>query len=112
MDNLEKYRDIIEQSLSEYTKIPYSYSDIKTLSVFDRNADRYLLIEAGWDKDGVRVSGLLVHVALKDGKIWIHYDGTEDGVAADFEAAGVPKSQIVLGFHPPEIRPYTEYAAA
>lgn len=45
-------------------------------------------------------------------KIWILRDGTEEGIATDLEQAGVPKQQIVLGFHPPAIRPYTEYAVA
>lgn len=39
-------------------------------------------------------------------------DWTERGVAADLEEAGIPKSEIVLGFQPPEVRPFTEYAAA
>jgi hypothetical protein len=33
-------------------------------------------------------------------------------VAGDLEAAGVPKTDIVLGFQPPQVRPHTEYAAA
>jgi XisI protein len=43
-------------------------------------------------------------------KIWIHRDGLEDGIANELVKAGIPKTQIVLGFHPPNIRPYTEFA--
>ncbi len=46
------------------------------------------------------------------GKIWIQRDGTEEGIAADLERAGIPKEHIVLGFRPPELRPYTGYAVA
>jgi len=53
-----------------------------------------------------------VHVEIIGGKIWIQADWTERGVAADIEEAGIPKSDIVLGFQPPHIRPYTEYAVA
>lgn len=49
---------------------------------------------------------------LIDGKIWIQRDGTEEGIAADLERAGIPKEHIVLGFRPPELRPYTGYAVA
>jgi hypothetical protein len=66
---------------------------------------------AGWDKTG-RVHGSLVHVDLLDGKFWIQRDGTEHGIATDLEAAGVPKSQIVLAWKPPHIRKHTEYAVA
>ena len=31
-------------------------------------------------------------------------------VAEDLELAGIPKSDIVLGFHPADVRPHTEYA--
>ncbi|NES01611.1 MAG: XisI protein [Okeania sp. SIO2F4] len=40
----------------------------------------------------------------------MHEDGLEDGIANDLVNAGLPKSQIVLGFHPPEVRPHTEFA--
>ena len=79
--------------------------------VFDRTRDRYLWMDVGWDKDR-RVHGCLVHIDLIDGKIWIQRDGTEDGIAADLERAGIPKEDIVLGFRPPELRPYTGYAVA
>ncbi|HDN26052.1 MAG TPA: hypothetical protein ENG03_02940 [Thioploca sp.] len=44
-------------------------------------------------------------------KLWIQRDDTEDGVAQELVNAGIPKDQIVLGFHPAEVRPHTEYAA-
>jgi hypothetical protein len=65
----------------------------------------------GWENDK-RVHGCLVHMDIIDGKIWIQRDGTEDGMALDLVRAGIPKQEIVLAFHPPHRRPYTEYAAA
>ncbi len=38
------------------------------------------------------------------------WNGTEDDIAADLVAAGVPKSDIVLGFQSPFMRQFTEYA--
>ena len=54
----------------------------------------------------------MVHLDIIDGKIWIQRDGTEDGIATDLEAAGIPKSDIVLAFHPQRLRKYTEYAVS
>jgi hypothetical protein len=51
-------------------------------------------------------------VEIINDKIWIHRDGLEDGIANDLVRAGIPKSQIVLGFHPPKIRQYTEFAVS
>jgi hypothetical protein len=65
----------------------------------------------GWDA-GKRVHFPLVHIEIVDGKVWIEKDNTEDGVAEELVQAGMPKSHIVLGFCPPEVRKHTEYAVA
>ncbi|MCI0698877.1 XisI protein [candidate division KSB1 bacterium] len=111
MDTLETYRQIIETVLDEYTRIPYAHGDFHTEAVFDRVKDRYLLVNVGWD-NGRRVHGSLVHIDIINGKLWIQRDGTEHGVAKELVKAGIPKDRIVLAFHPPEIRPHTEYAVA
>jgi len=49
-------------------------------------------------------------VEIKDDKIWIERDGTEIGVASELVAAGVPKQDIVLAFHAPYKRQFTEFA--
>lgn len=99
---LEQYRQVIETMLSEYAAMPYSYAPIHSEVVFDRVHDRYLWMDVGWDGDH-RVHGCLVHIDLVDGKIWIQRDGTEEGIAADLERAGIPKEHIVLGFRLPEV---------
>ena len=70
-----------------------------------------VLLEAGWDR-GLRVHGALIHIDIIDGKLWIQHDGTERGIADELVMAGVPKDRIVLGFRPPKLRPFTDYAAA
>ena len=69
------------------------------------------LITHGWE-NGVRVHGCVTHLEIIDDKIWIHRDGLEDGIANDLVRAGISKSQIVLAFHPPEIRAHTEFAVS
>ena len=65
----------------------------------------------GWEND-VKVHGCLVHLEIIDKKIWIHRDGLEDGIASDLVRAGIPKSDIVLAFHPPDVRKFTEFAVS
>jgi XisI protein len=108
--SLDSYRSIIEQVLTEFSKYPYAYGQIERQLVFDRTRDHYLLMSVGWDNQ--RVHGCLIHIDLIDGKCWIQRDGTETGIAHELEAAGIPKSRIVLAFRPPEIRPQTGYAVA
>jgi hypothetical protein len=111
MDKLEQYRNIIERVLTQRVNDLKDFPDLRDKTVFDRRTDSYLLLRQGWDKSR-RVHAIIVHLEILDGKIWVQEDWTEHGVAADLEEAGVPKSDIVLGFQPPQVRPYTEYAAA
>lgn len=111
MADVNTYRTIIEQVLKQYTEIPYAYGDVESKLILDRENDNYLLLAIGWD--GVkRVHGTVVHIELRNGKVWIQQDGTEDGVTDELLARGIPADQIVLGFHPAELRQYTGLAVA
>ncbi|MFO0754960.1 MAG: XisI protein [Byssovorax sp.] len=110
MDPLTTWRDTLEQILTAHTVVPYANADARAEAVFDRTRDRYLLVNIGW-RGSERIHGALVHVEIIDGRIWIQYDGTEYGIANELLDAGIPRDRIVLGFHPPEIRPHTRFAA-
>jgi hypothetical protein len=112
MDQLEHYRQLIRTILTEHTKVPFSNSDAKFETVFDRESDRYLLLMLGHEKDRRYTHGCLIHIDIIDGKIWVQRDGTEYGVANELVEGGVPKDQIILGFKSPEMLPYTQFAAA
>jgi len=111
MDILDNYRELIKNIFAEYASIPYAYGDLKCEFVFDRANDRYLLMTVGW-LNNRRVHSSLVHIDIINSKLWIQRDGTEHGIAKELVRAGIPKDRIVLAFHPPEIRPHTEYAVA
>lgn len=110
MDTLTTYRPIIERILTDYAQIPYAHGNIQLQVVFDREANHYLLMLVG--HEGVRrVHGCLVHVDIREGKIWIQRDGTEHGIARDLIEAGVPKDHIVLAFRSPEMQQSAEFAS-
>jgi hypothetical protein len=44
-------------------------------------------------------------------EIVIQYDGTDRPVADELIAAGIPQEDIVLAFHPANLRPLTGFAA-
>ncbi|MDX1932153.1 MAG: XisI protein [Capsulimonadales bacterium] len=112
MDKLAHYREIIRQVLTPLTARRYANADLTNEAVFDESHDRYLIMSVGWQGRTRRMHGCLIHLDIIEGKIWIQRDGTEDGIAYDLEAAGVPKSDIVLAFHPPDVRQHTGYAVA
>jgi len=77
----------------------------------DEEHDHYMLNSIGWN-DKQRIWNTIVFVRIKNAKFWIEIDGLEQGVATDLLGYGVPKDDIILAFHHPTIRPYTEFAVA
>ena len=112
MDKLERYRDLIKQQIRRYVD---SFSEgansaVQELEIFDDERGNYQWVSLGWEKDK-RAFYTHLYVRLHDGKIWIEKDTTEDGIATDLMREGVPREDIVLAFHPPEMRNYTDFAA-
>ena len=94
MDTISKYQQIIEQIIGDYSQLRYSYSEVERKTVFDREQNHYLLMILGVEGHKM-VHGCILHLEIKDDKIWIHRDGTEDGIAGELLAPGVPKEKIV-----------------
>lgn len=109
MATLKSDREIIYQALKYYADLPYQYSEVKSEVIVSEDQRHYLLMSWGWEPER-RIHGCIVHIEIINDRIWIHQDGIEDGIANDLVDAGIPKERIVLAFHPPEIRPYTEFA--
>jgi XisI protein len=108
MDRLDSYREIICGVLRSYLDITYANIDLKNRQIFDRETDRYIILSEGWQQQ--HLHSCLIHVEIINNKVWIQLDNTEDGIAEELITAGIPKSDIVLGFHEPEIRQYTGFA--
>ena len=105
------YAPLIKQTLLEHSRLKPVHGDIDTTVSFDDEHANYALLQSGWDGDSY-LHGAVVHISIIEGKIWIQYDGTEEGVATELIELGVPKSQIVLGFRHPSERQYTGLAVA
>ena len=111
MDRLDVYRAEIKRLLREHQTIAPPEERIERVMICDEARDHYLLLELGWDKHR-RLDGVVIYVRIRDSKIWVEVDWTEYGIARELADAGVPKDDIVLAFHTPEKRRYTEFAAA
>ncbi|MFQ6041099.1 MAG: XisI protein [Candidatus Poribacteria bacterium] len=111
MDNLNRYRKIIQELIETYAQYKPARGDVQIEVIFDEFNDHYELVYAGWNGP-YRIHGSVIHIDIRNGKIWIQHDGTEDGIAEELVKAGIPHGRIVLAFKPPEIRPYTNFAVA
>ena len=108
MAAVEEYRQHIQRLLSEHAQLVWD-SRIQAETIFDQERDRYQLVYVGW-RDSQRVYGVVLHLDIIDGKIWVQQDGTEVSIANKLVEIGVPKHDIVLGIDPPKMRQYTEFA--
>jgi len=112
---IEQYRYYIQNLLLERATRSANASanpQTETQVIFDVERDHYQLVHVGWRRNGRRNYGCILHLDIKDGKIWIQHDGTEEGIANALVALGVPKHDIVLAFHDPSMQKYTEFAVS
>lgn len=109
MADINHYRQLVQDLLQEYSNIRANNEEVEAEAIFDTQRDRYQVVHVGWSNKR-RVYGCVLHLDIKDGKIWIQHDGTEGGIANELVERGVPKQDIVLGFHSPFKRQFTEFA--
>ncbi len=111
MDKVEEYREIIRKLIRMYAKYQPARGDVEIEVIFDPAHDHYELMYSGWNGP-YRIHGPVLHIDIRDEKVWIQHDGTEGGIASELVEAGIPRDRIVLAFKPPEIRPHTGYAVS
>ena len=109
MADVAHYRQLVQELLQGYSNIKANTEAVEAEAIFDPQRDRYQLVHVGWSNKR-RVYGCVLHLDIKDGKIWIQHDGTEGGIANELVDRGVPKHDIVLGFHSPFKRQFTDFA--
>jgi XisI protein len=109
MDKLKKYQQIIKDILLEYSQDYQGTSEMEMQTIFDQEKDHYQVIILGWEgKKWVHYS--LIHLDIKSNKVWIQWNMTEKDIAQDLVNLGIPKEDIVISFHPPQMRKLTGYA--
>jgi hypothetical protein len=113
MDKLETYKNLIRQITLRYVDLfrDEANSDVQEIAICDDEQGHYQWLSVGWE-NGKRAFYIQLYVRLHDGKIWIEKDTTEEGIANMLVSEGVPHSDIVLAFHSPKMREFTDFAAA
>jgi XisI protein len=109
MAKLEKYREIVQKLIQEYAEFSQGDSEVETEIICDTVGDHYQIVYVGWRGDK-RIYGCILHLDIKDGKIWLQHNGTENDIGEELFEMGVPKTDITIGFHSPFKRQFTEYA--
>jgi hypothetical protein len=111
MDRVNELRDIIKNVIRKYAAIPPSQDEIEVDTVFDDVENHYQLWHIGWERKK-RVHGCVLHIKIKDGKLWIQHDGIGHGITDELLEAGVKHEEIVLAFFRPSERKHLPFAVA
>lgn len=113
MEKIAKYKMLLRELLEEIgSKRELSRFTMRNQYLFDDQHGQYMIHKYGW-KGARRIYGIVAHFELaEDGKIWLHHDGTGMELANVLVERGVPKSDIVLAFHPEYVREDTGFAIA
>jgi XisI protein len=109
MDQLNHHRDLIKQVLNHHAQSGSHSNDLEIQTLFNDLQNDYQMLCLGWHDDD-RIHRCLIHIQIKDRKIWIEQDETEVGIANELVEAGVSKADIVLAYQAPYLRPLTEFA--
>jgi len=109
MARLNEYRQFVRDLLTTIGGYKGLVDTVKSQLIFDAEGDHYQLVRMGWE-DKNRIYGCIIHFDIIDGKIWLQHNSTDIDVAKWLVKMGVENTDIVLGFHLPYIRQYTEYA--
>ena len=63
--------------LLKRSRIKLAHGDIETQVIFDKERDHYQIVHVGWERDRF-VYGCAIHMDIKNGKIWLQWNSTED----------------------------------
>ncbi|MDY7014609.1 MAG: XisI protein [Cyanobacteriota bacterium] len=111
MDKLAQYRECVQTLLSRYASEDAGDGNVEVQLSFDTERDHYQWLNVGWHQL-TRIYRCIVHIDIKDGKIWLQQNLTDWNPAEELVEMGVLREDIVLGLHPPYKRQYTEYGVA
>jgi hypothetical protein len=99
----EQLRKIVQEVLQDFA------TSANDRLVFDTEHDVYQWLQHGWD--GMRrIFAVLVHLELRQDRIWVERNNVEPSVVDVLLEKGVPKEQIVLGFQAPYKRADSGFA--
>ena len=113
---LSAFREAISRVFGSWEAFPSAISKFRIVGVSDNRKDRYVkdrYVLEHIDFDGERYATRLpANLEIRDSKIWILTDNTEEDIATELVAVGVPKECIVLASYPRSVREMGEFAVA
>lgn len=110
MDSLIKYKEIASKIVTLIANKASNLENFEAILSIDSARGQYLVMSDGWD--GIeRNYSTIVHIEVKkDAKVWLRIDATDLEIGKELINEGVLASDLVLAFHSPQMRKYSNYS--
>jgi hypothetical protein len=109
---ISQYESILIDTLQEYADMFNQQKDgLVAKVIIDQNGGHYQLLNSGWRNEEYQFY-VIFHFDIIDGKLWLLENRTDFLIAKELTEKGIPRDQIVLGLHSPELREESGYAVA
>ena len=88
-------------------------NDMTYQAIIDLSGNHFQLVRIGWHNLKY-LYAVLIHfdINAETGNIWVQQNNTEILLDEELGARGIPKNNLVIGFRPAEMRPYSDFALA
>ncbi len=108
-----KYRQILIRLLEEYVENrSATKTALQSILIADKEKNHFQVVVSGW-YEGEYFYDVMFHFEIKpEGKIWLLQNNTDIPIAEELAERGIPKTDIILGFQPESLRPYSGFATA
>lgn len=112
MDKLKLYQDAVIGLLEKYVAIkPENLPNIEQHLLADRMHNHFAFIRLGWNDDHF-IYQCVIHFDIKDDKIWLQHNQTDQNLIEELQERGVNPQDITIGFIPPYARSQPTYEKA
>ncbi len=106
---LTKTQLAVHRVLEQLIQPTEPHEKIEEQVVIDDRNGHYLMLNVGWDELH-RTHGVVVHIDIKGDFVWVQRDNTDSNIVRALLDQGIAKNRIVMGFHAPFKRQFTDYA--
>ncbi len=110
--NILPYATILKKWLNDFSTYANGGRATDYEVVEDDTHFRYQVVRTSWNDDIFEFNVVFYFQIKPTGKVWLLVNNTDILVADDLVELGIPKSDIVIGFLPESVRPYSGFAVA
>lgn len=107
MDQVTRYIELMKAVIEEWAAVSEGDPEIETMVIFDDEHQQYLMVSAGWTPK-TREHAIIFHARIRDGKVWIEWDGTAPSMSEELLRRGVARKDVVFNWHDPDVRALAE----